>query len=790
MGGKGDRAHMLERPRLLDRLSVSAHVVIWASPGAGKTTLMRQWVRREEEAGRPVRLVDGRQSSEVVAALATDQTVAVDNAEALGSRARDRLVSALDDDSGRRVIVAGRWDPLRISPMRWITTTELRNADLAFSREELHELMLSLGVSVSDIAEDDVWERTQGWAAAIALAGHVLTSSRDPEREAATLALDHQSIGDYLVDAVLGTLSEQERDVLVGSAVRPLLPAALAEAVTDQPDAGEILAGLARRNLLITDDGRDGFTFHPVLFAYLDAELRRGDPQFRARAHRRAARYFAEADRPSDALSHALAADAGALVDDILRSDGIELALRGDPIVLDLLSGRPSGIAGLLRNLIDAPHAQEFPALDTSWSVWDAASRAVADVLIDLGFRPSAVTVIADDVAAPSALQAVEAFRDFARVFLGAAGTRDATSIESAVLELHRLAELAAQERWDWLRFSALQAAVTVAMGTPQWPAAEPDLRTSLRENVTDALLRTGTGSRAVLLEASLSYLRCEPPAERTAAILRSPDFVQQHPFIAVRGRAVELLTQVGESPTWESIDRLDRFLDDAPIHDPHFLSFVVVPWLSAAVHRGNHPVLQRIAGRAQRVFGPGSIEAALAAFVLQPDHETEAALRDAVTDGTSWDPAAPTHAWLRLAVHAASRGATAKAVADLTEAVIAAHRLEWVRPFLLFDADALPLLRENAPHIGAWSAAAEDLLARANAFLGQSSQVEMNPLTPRERALLAELPVHQTVADIARRQQVSPNTVKSQLQSMYRKLGVDSRSDAVEAGRRAGLLD
>jgi LuxR family maltose regulon positive regulatory protein len=125
----------------------------------------------------------------------------------------------------------------------------------------------------------------------------------------------------------------------------------------------------------------------------------------------------------------------------------------------------------------------------------------------------------------------------------------------------------------------------------------------------------------------------------------------------------------------------------------------------------------------------------------------------------------------------------------DLTESVMIAAHFRAVRPFLLFGGDAVPLLAENADHLGAWRDDALELLERCRAVAGVPASPASVPLSHRERALLDELPVHQTIADIARRHQVSPNTVKSQLKSMYRKLGVESRAGAVEAGRRTGLL-
>jgi LuxR family maltose regulon positive regulatory protein len=61
--------------------------------------------------------------------------------------------------------------------------------------------------------------------------------------------------------------------------------------------------------------------------------------------------------------------------------------------------------------------------------------------------------------------------------------------------------------------------------------------------------------------------------------------------------------------------------------------------------------------------------------------------------------------------------------------------------------------------------------------------------LTPRELSLLQDLPSLMTVAEIAKARAVSPNTVKTQLRSLFAKLGVSTRREAVTAGRRQGLI-
>jgi LuxR family maltose regulon positive regulatory protein len=61
--------------------------------------------------------------------------------------------------------------------------------------------------------------------------------------------------------------------------------------------------------------------------------------------------------------------------------------------------------------------------------------------------------------------------------------------------------------------------------------------------------------------------------------------------------------------------------------------------------------------------------------------------------------------------------------------------------------------------------------------------------LTKREAEILRLLPTRLSQREIGRRLFVSYNTVHSHIRSIYRKLGVSSRIDAVERARERGLL-
>jgi LuxR family maltose regulon positive regulatory protein len=113
----------------------------------------------------------------------------------------------------------------------------------------------------------------------------------------------------------------------------------------------------------------------------------------------------------------------------------------------------------------------------------------------------------------------------------------------------------------------------------------------------------------------------------------------------------------------------------------------------------------------------------------------------------------------------------------------------------LLADAAAARLLLSEARRVdvaatdlGSLNATLEELTATAAAFSAAGNE-GASSLTGAEVRLLRLLPTHLTFAEIGERVHLSRNTVKSQAVSMYRKLDVSSRNDAVERATELGLL-
>jgi LuxR family maltose regulon positive regulatory protein len=70
------------------------------------------------------------------------------------------------------------------------------------------------------------------------------------------------------------------------------------------------------------------------------------------------------------------------------------------------------------------------------------------------------------------------------------------------------------------------------------------------------------------------------------------------------------------------------------------------------------------------------------------------------------------------------------------------------------------------------------------------SAAVEPASLTVAELRIMRLLPTHLSFREMGSQLYVSPNTVKTQAQAVYRKLDASSRSEAVERARELGLLD
>lgn len=77
----------------------------------------------------------------------------------------------------------------------------------------------------------------------------------------------------------------------------------------------------------------------------------------------------------------------------------------------------------------------------------------------------------------------------------------------------------------------------------------------------------------------------------------------------------------------------------------------------------------------------------------------------------------------------------------------------------------------------------------KAAPFDGNPKAVAALGISPRELVVLKELAAGRSNKEIARRLEVSPNTIKTHLARLYEKLDAQRRTDAINRARELGIL-
>jgi len=167
-------------------------------------------------------------------------------------------------------------------------------------------------------------------------------------------------------------------------------------------------------------------------------------------------------------------------------------------------------------------------------------------------------------------------------------------------------------------------------------------------------------------------------------------------------------------------------------------------------------------------------------------NQQSRALLRP-VLDGTESAllPHTPVEAWLLESGLRLTAGERAAARQALLTALDLAKPIATVRPFAMAGPQVRAMLAAQQGSFGASNTVA----ARAITAATVTHTPTAKALSDRELAVLTMLPSLLPLGDIAADLTVSVNTVKSHVRSIYTKLGVSSRRDAVHAAHENGLL-
>jgi LuxR family maltose regulon positive regulatory protein len=214
--------------------------------------------------------------------------------------------------SQMRLLLSGRADPLW--PLARLRArgelTELRANDLRFTPSEVTTFLnttMELGLSTEEIAALD--GRTEGWIAGLQMAALAMRS-QDASAFVRAFGSSHRFILDYLVEEVLDRQPVGTQDFLLATSVLERMSAPLCDAVTGRDDSRSILAQLEQANLFLIPlgDERRWYRYHHLFAELLRSRLGQIWPERVSGLHRRASEWHAQNDLVPEAVRHALAA--------------------------------------------------------------------------------------------------------------------------------------------------------------------------------------------------------------------------------------------------------------------------------------------------------------------------------------------------------------------------------------------------------------------------------------------------------------------------------------------------
>lgn len=770
-------------------------------------------------------------------AIADDLVIVLDDYHTIESPDVHESVAFLVEHlpSNVHLVIASRSDPpLPLARLRARgDLLEIRAAQLRFTPEEAATYLR--GTMGLDLTDDDVRAlvaRTEGWIAALQLAALSLQGRDDVPGFIATFTGNDRFVVDYLVEEVLERQPPDVRDFLLRTSVLARLTGPLCDAVTGGRGGAATLQMLDRANLFVVplDDQRRWYRYHHLFGDVLRARLLDERPDEVHELHRRASAWYEANGDGQEAVSHAVAGadfeSAARLIElaaPMMRQSRQESTLRqwlealpdrlfeARPVLsatlvgARMVSGDTTDVEPLLRNAERWIDAGRDPAAEPI--VFDAAelSRLPAQVAM---YR-AGLALLAGDVASTIA--------HASRIFQ-LAGEDDHLGLGAACallglahwttgdLETARARYAAAVEHFIAVQFIPDTLGCSLALADIQ--LAQGRLRSAQRTLERGLDLAQGQpGLRGTAdMHIGLSELHLEhndlDAAGRHQQLGREHGDAAGLPQHAYRWRAATALLLHARGDSAGAL----RLLDDAErFYNTDFSPPVrPIPALRARLHVRDGDVDAASAWADERALGvEDDVD-----YVHQYEYLTLARVLMASRGGDADVQAGVVRLLERLAASAEAAGHAANAIelrmllalgydargdrdaasSALGDALARAAPEGYVRLFL-DEGPPMTALLQRSGVTGVAAAHARHILATVRPEAAPPTRPGLvEPLSARETDVLRLLRGDLSGPDIARQLLVSLNTLRTHTKSIYAKLGVKTRREAVRRADELGL--
>lgn len=769
--------------------------------------------------------------------------LALDDYHLLSGQAVNSLLAELLRHPPRslRLMLAARSDPaLPLSSLRaHRQLVEIRRQDLRFTLGEVRQyIQQALPQSVDEDMVAVLHDRTEGWVTGLVLAILSLRHTPDSDEFLSDLAANERAAMDYLVDEVLARQPEAIQDFLLKTSLLDRLYGPLCEAVTGLNDpvrnGHAYLEWLEQANLFIValDTQGQWFRYHHLFQKLLQNRLlRQAGPVQVAELHRRASAWLAVNGLVEEAIGHALAAGDEAAAVQIIEEN------RHQAMNQERWQQIETWLRLLPRGLVDARPELVLAEAWIQHKQWRYGEIApylarIESLLYTVVLPEDERAHLQGEVAVlhcAVSYYALEAQRTFDLASRALQTLPQECSIARGLAWMYYSGGLQLLGDFDGARAAlheglnedrfhgnSFPARLLIGLGLLNWMAGDlADLNRSAAQLLRVAgerQLTESTGWAHYFAGcAAYQWNDLAGAEESFAAVVGQRYVAHSAPFSqSCYGLAAVLLAQ-GKGDQAQSV--VDSVLVYAlEMNNPRVLADARAFQAWLALQQGRPAEAQRWAesvdSRARLLpFATFFVPAITLAQVLL-DQGTPASLSRASELLERLHGAVASQHNRRFAVEVLAlhawlddlRGDEPAALASLRQAVALAQPDGIARAFADLGpqiADLLTRLRQQG-HAGdfigrllratpAGQADTFDLPQSASLKATATSLVE--PLTYREQEILGLLAQRLSAKEIAERLVISDRTVKRHTATIYRKLGVHGRQQAVAAGRTLGIL-
>jgi LuxR family maltose regulon positive regulatory protein len=682
-----------------------------------------------------------------------------------------------------RLVLSGRFAPgLQLAKLRVAgDLATIGEAELACDQEEAKAYLDLLGLSAEPAEQAALLRSTEGWMTGLrllALGGRDMSAS--------------QVAAEYLRDEILGRQSAHLQRFMLRASVADDLTADLARRLTGEPTSGKLLDRLSQENYFVYHSGGEHYRFHPFVRDMLAAELLRQSPEILTKLFSEAADWCATHGETAPAAGYAASAGHWARAARLLADGGVtgllpqrahELTAALGKLPANILRTDPAIAAAMAAARLCAGEA------DAASACLDQAERSVVNQPA-LKLWVTALRVMGETgrEAAPVLGLARMLAQEHSVIASAPAERRPLgvlwTTLGTAALRLYDLPAACEALRQAERLFT--EAGPTAMRDRARgWRALAEAFSGDLR--AADAIVAGLPASTMTKCLGALAVAQCALDRDELAVATEFLDAARSFTFPALPGEPdpsligelISTRLRLADGDLSGARELLDR-LKGHPDTDPGTIAMFAADIALQAGHIQPFDERQSLLVHGRIMLARGDCTGAFAAAQQCLD-------------------AAPSTRTLRDRVEALLLAATAQrrlgeqdAAGRLLERALALaepHRLS--RPFLNGGApvrSAITVLVRPGSGVAGFAAA---VLQR---FAYQSPAVSHWPadkvaLTDSELAVLRFLPSHLTNQEIADSLCLSVNTVKTHLQTVYRKLGVTSRRAAISRCERLCLL-